>query len=89
MKKKRWIFYTIMAILGTVMLTVTAAAVYYTYITDRTLHEVTSPEPSGILFSVYVLKEDPAQTLEEARGYRFGVSRHDIDQEKMEFIYTE
>lgn len=82
MKKRRLIFYTVMGILGAVMISATAAAAYYAYVTDRTLNEVTSPEQAGILFSVYVSGEDPAQTLEDIKGYPVGISRYDTDRQK-------
>lgn len=38
---------------------------------QNTLHQITNPTPSGVTMSVYVLKDDPAQTLEDAKNYKF------------------
>jgi len=38
-----------------------------------TMQEVTSARPSGIIRSVYVRADDPAQTLSDAKDYPFGI----------------
>ncbi len=38
---------------------------------QSTLDHITAPTPSGVTMSVYVLKDNPAQSLEDAKEYRF------------------
>lgn len=35
------------------------------------LNQITGPTPSGVTMSVYVLKDNPAQSVEDARDYQF------------------
>ena len=60
-----------LAALGTGLLLALGAALYYGGVVADTLDQVTSRGPETRALGVYVLAEDPAQTLEDAKGYRF------------------
>ena len=54
--------------------TVAGCAVAASLIADlqNMLDHITGPTPSGVTMSVYVLKADPAKSLEDAKEYHFG-----------------
>ena len=49
--------------------------IYYVYITNRTIGEVTSANTQSEIIQVYVAKDDPAENINDAlsREYRFGI----------------
>ncbi len=64
------------------LLIVCGCAVVSAVVSDiyQTMQEVTNAEPSGIIRSVYVQANDPAQTLEDAKNYQFSyVENYDTE----------
>ncbi len=49
--------------------------IYYVYITNRTIGEVTSANTQSEVIQVYVAKDDPAENINDAlsRDYKFGI----------------
>ena len=47
---------------------------YYIHKTNVTLHDVATADKQTDIVSVYVMKEDPAQSIEDAADYSFGIS---------------
>lgn len=70
--------------MAAVLLIVSGILFYYFSIMKQTLNQVTTPEEVKSVFSVYVLKEDPAQTLADTAGYRYGISANASDQDESE-----
>lgn len=70
--------------MAAVLLVVSGILFYYLSIMKQTLNQVTTPEEAKSVFSVYVLKEDPAQNLADTAGYRYGVSANASDKDESE-----
>ena len=47
---------------------------YYIHKTNVTLQDVATADKQTDIVSVYVMKEDPAQSIEDAADYSFGIS---------------
>ena len=52
----------------------------FVHLTSETIEEITAIEVETDIVSVFVLNEDPAETLEDARDYLFGIAR-EVDRE--------
>ena len=78
-----------LAALGTGLLLALGAVLYYGGVVADTLDQVTSLGPETRALGVYVLAEDPAQTLEDAKGYRFaGVEGDPLEGEALSLTGT-
>lgn len=65
---KRRLIACIVSLIIVIACTAVSAVIANLY---STMQEVTTAEPAGIVRSVYVRKDDPAQTLEDASSYQF------------------
>ena len=63
--------------------TVAGCAVATSLIADlqSTLNHITAPTPTGVTMSVYVLKDNPAQSMEDAKEYQFAYVK-DYEEER-------
>lgn len=50
-----------------------ALATYFIMKTDQTLEEVTTADTQLDIVSVYVMEDDPAEVLEDIKGYKIGI----------------
>ena len=82
--KKKWISYVIIGLVVAVLLTAIGLAVYYIVIGKKTLEQVTTPEEPKVVFSVYVLTEDSAESLQDTQGYPYGIGSSDAQLDAME-----
>lgn len=86
--KKKWSF-VVIGLAAAVLITAVGIAVYYSFIMKKTLQEVTTPEEPRDVFSVYVLKDDSAHSLQETKGYPYGISSGDKDLAAMQMTLAE
>ncbi|MBS5725641.1 MAG: LCP family protein [Clostridiales bacterium] len=82
--KKKWISYVVIGLVAAILLTAVGLAVYYIVIGKKTLEQVTTPEEPKVVFSVYVLTEDSAESIQDTQGYPYGISSSDAQLEAME-----
>lgn len=82
--KKRWIAYVAIGLFVALLLTAIGLAVYYISIMNQTLDQVTTPERPKAIFSVYVLTEDSAESIQDTLGYPYGISSADQEMDAME-----
>lgn len=59
--------------LSAVMLIIIGAASFYVYTTVSSLDTITGVNKDVTEINVYVLQDDPAQTMQDAAGYTFGI----------------
>lgn len=66
---------SIIAVVLALVLTV-GCAIVYKVVSDvyNTMRQVTTPEAPSTIMSVYVLRDDPAQTIADAAGYTFATT---------------
>ena len=79
--------------IGSVVLTVFAVIVFiigglYVYRTEDTLREVTGTTIEISSYAVYVSDDDPAQTLEDTRGYTYGILQTQ-DRENIDIVLSD
>lgn len=65
----------IASVLSLIMIFLCGAGAYYIRQTMNALADVTSMGEQTDVISVYVMNEDPAETLEDIKGYKIGVVR--------------
>ena len=79
-KKKRNLY---IMLLGIIIIGIGIAAgvfLYYFLVMKNTLQEITTPETSKTVLSVYVAAEDPAESIEDTQDYTFGFCRMEPDE---------
>lgn len=86
--KKKWPYLAI-GLTAAVLIVVIGLIVYYLFIMKKTLQQITTPEKPQEVFSVYVLDEDSAVTLQDTRGYPYGISKGDQNLTSMEMTFVE
>lgn len=82
--KKKWILYVVIGLVAAILLTAVGLAIYYVVIGKKTLEQVTTPEEPKVVFSVYVLTEDSAESIQDTQGYPYGIGSSDAQLEAME-----
>lgn len=80
--KKKWILYVVIGLVAAILLTAVGLAIYYVVIGKKTLEQVTTPEEPKVVFSVYVLTEDSAESIQDTQGYPYGIGSSDAQLEQ-------
>lgn len=78
----QFVFGTILAVLLTALLTVAGS---YLYMTIRALNQISNVRTQYTPIGVYVRRDDPAQTIQDAADYNFGILEL-LDRENTEDI---
>lgn len=71
---KKWKFGRVLGcVVAVIMIVCLGLGGYYIYKTERTLNAVADTNTEKFGVNVYVLSTDPAETIEDARDYTFGI----------------